>query len=335
MVSSDVSKCESCRERPIAEVIEDDDPIQPYYLCHVCSEHIRKRALRPREWYNLAAIHGWRKYLLHDDFYDQDGTACQPDSDEYVANELLPPSLQEVIGSVETLIDYCVTRWQVEPTAHAAFGAFPIEAVLEALERRAKTPNLQTFEVCLGIAASALGTEAAAWVLAQYERACVEDVLFAWAEAAAGALPAPKGLNLTIEALDARHARDLRERMAALLWFESPIVLDWLEAHVPQRNITGEWGHLAALSSLSWERVQAWLASGRPLSLVAVDALTNFIFRPAQSAIIKQRRPSLKGCEDRLRIRAVLEDCIAKDDAPRIAQRCKFILDNLDDLSLA
>lgn len=48
---------------------------------HLCMEHIAKliaHNLAPQEWKALVNIYGPDEFLLHDDFYDEEGTALQP-----------------------------------------------------------------------------------------------------------------------------------------------------------------------------------------------------------------------------------------------------------------
>lgn len=125
---------------------------------------------------------------------------------------------------------------------------------------------------------------------------------------------------------------ELRERKAALLWFRSPAVLDWIEINAPRANVTEDWGRLAALSDLSWSRVQTWLARGRPLSLIALDALAECIPRPGQAPIVKLLEPKLKGCTHRSMVKVALETCMAADSAHRVAGTCRYIIEHLAEL---
>jgi|SRR6185295_1411600 hypothetical protein len=79
-----VSICEACRQRQVAEVISDDDPDEPYRVCCECSVRLQQRGLRPSNG-STSPRHGWRKYLLHDDFYDQNGAANQPEIENSAA----------------------------------------------------------------------------------------------------------------------------------------------------------------------------------------------------------------------------------------------------------
>jgi hypothetical protein len=326
--------CEACRQRPVAEVISDDDPDEPYRVCRECGERLRCLALRPLEWFNLAAIHGWRKYFLHDDFYDQDGTAGSPKIENYSADGMLAPSLDQASRSLEGLVGYCITRWWLDLPDYEAFKSFAGEAILDELQRRAQARNRHVLEVTFQLCANVLGSAAASWVRAQYARAQADGVLFSWAQAAANCLPAPEGLDKTIGALQAFEGRALREHKDALSWFRSPAVLDWIETNAPRASVTADWGQLAALSDLSWSRVQDWLLRGRPLSLIALDALGTFIPREGQAPIVKQLRPTLKGCLDRSAIRPALEACMAADSAPRVIGACRYVIELVDELGV-
>jgi hypothetical protein len=326
--------CQACRKAPAAQDIHDDDPLEPYRLCHECANRLRCRALRPIEWFNLAALHGWTKFLLHDDFYDQDGQACQPEVDDYVTDRNPAPTLEMCAGSLERLIDFCVTRWRLGEEEFAAFRPFATSTVLAAIEDRAATGNRQVWETMAQLCANVVGSPAEPWVRAQFSRACRNGSLFIWAEAAAKCLPAPEGLHKTIGALQAFHGRDLEKQMRALSWFRAPAVLDWIETHLPHQNVTASWGELASLSDLHWSRVQCWLGSGRPLSLVALDALASCIARQGQARLLTILNPKLRGCADRSTIRHSLRIYEAEDSAPRVASKCNFIIQHLNELRI-
>jgi hypothetical protein len=114
-------------------------------------------------------------------------------------------------------------------------------------------------------------------------------------------------------------ARSCGNARGALSWFRSRTVLDWIEIHAPHTNVTEDCGQLAALSDLSWSRVELWLSRGRPFSLIALDALTVFIPRPGQAPIVKMLEPRLKECPDRLTLTQALQACMAADAAPRVS----------------
>src|SRR5580692_1306653 len=105
------SHCQACESAP-AEVVEPcDDAVEPYRVCAACHRRLRARALRPLEWYNLAKRHGWYPYLLHDDFYEQDGVASQPGEVVERPDAFPVPTLDAVSHAPAVLLDFSITRW--------------------------------------------------------------------------------------------------------------------------------------------------------------------------------------------------------------------------------
>ena len=329
------AKCEACKRRDQVEVIDEDDATEPYLLCSACAQRLRLRALRPSEWFNLASKHGWQKYSLHDDFYDDDGTALQPDVVGFSTGGMLAPSLTEVSQNPERLFGYCITRQRLGHAEFAALRSFPAEKLLAVLKHCAANGNTHIFVVGLAICANVLGPLSAAWVRDQYERSRTQDALYPWAEAAARCLPMQEGLAKTIDALEGYTGRDLRDRIGALTCFRSPLVLEWIESNAPKTNVTQDWGRLAALSNLTWAKVDAWLAHGRPLSLIALDALNQFIPSATQPPLVRNLQPILLGNPDPTMIVQALQRQMQTDPAPRSIQLCEDLIKHIDALRIA
>ena len=327
--------CEACRRAPAVEAIENEEPGEPYRVCSECGERLSQRALRPLEWFNLAAIHSWKKHLLHDDFYDQDGKAWQPASEDLSVEGSPAPTLNEAARSLERLVDFCMTRWAVDHSEYEAFRAFDERSIAELLKARAEGGNWYIFARSMRLVANVLGAEAAPWVRGQYQRSVESDLLFSWAEAAAKCLPEPEGLRKTMDALKGVDAKEIPNRISALMWFRSIDVLNWIEANAPAQNVVQQWGLLASVSDLTWDRVKDWLNRGRPLSLIALDALMQCIPRPSQAPIVKEITPSLGGCPDQAVIVLALREHMETDDVPRVANQCRFVIENLDQMITA
>lgn len=330
-----LAACQACEKVGRLIRVDEDDPSEPYLLCQDCSQRLFLRALQPLEWFNLASKHGCQKYLIHDGFYDQDGTACQPEAQLDPNDCLMAPSLNDVTSSVERLLGYCFTRWSLGPAEFEALAALNSEDLLAAISRPDATSNPAKLSTVFTICANILGQYASDWVHGQFERAMEQDVLFSWAEAAALCMPRPVGLTMTIDALTEFKGRELSKRIAALSWFRSAQVLEWIECNAPTATITGEWGQLASLSNLTWDKAEKWLSQGRPLSLVALDSLDQFLHLPRHAPLIRSLRPTLRGVPGRTTILRALETQKLNDSAPRVVKKCDFLIENIEKIHIA
>lgn len=269
--------CEAC-EHATAETVETcDDPEEPYHLCSACHQRLHARALRPAEWYNLAKRHGWHQFLLHDDFYDEDGTASQPAEAVECPRSFPAPTLEAVARDGPMLLDYSITRWHFDSDIAAAWASLSRSEVLTVLsERFDATSNIEIRSRVLEICASALHESGADFVRYAWGHYPATVSLPPLAQASAACLSFREGFDRVTAALaeqDGSHKRDL---MFSLGYFHSPETLDWIEQHIFE-PITEAWGYLAAASRLDWPRVERWFERGRPLSLVAIDALAAIV----------------------------------------------------------
>lgn len=324
--------CEAC-ERAAVEVVDpDDDEAEPYRLCNACHGRLEARALRPLEWYNLAKRHGWYMYRLHDDFYDQDGTATAPEVEVETPERFPAPVLADLVHDPETLLDFTITHWSIDDELAAAWAALDRQQVLPTLAARyASTRNARIRGATLEICALAVGEAAAGFVRQAWNDYGETVDLYSLAQASAACLPYREGFDRVRAAVDALEPREQRSRMYALAYFHSPEVIGWIEQHVFS-PVTEDWGRVAAASQLDWATAERWLASGRPLSLVALDAL---------AAIVDPRRPP-RPREPRARLHqppdaAVLANALTahaqRDPVPRVERITGYLLQNLPALT--
>ncbi|MGS2778279.1 hypothetical protein ACVBAX_12990 [Robertmurraya sp. GLU-23] len=128
--------CEACKRNEINVVETSDDSNQPYKLCNQCHERLLKYSLRPIEWYNLAVVHSPNKFLLHDDFYEEDGEACQPEEDVVVTKKDKAPTLRDVRYNLESLLDFSITRWFLEDDVINALKKHDNQKTLSSVKSR-------------------------------------------------------------------------------------------------------------------------------------------------------------------------------------------------------
>lgn len=319
--------CQACKSTPVETIVESDNPQQPFQLCRACAYRLETMSLRPLEWYNLASIHSPFQFLLHDDFYDEDGTACQPDED-VVDAELFPaPTLEEISDDVERLLDYARTRWFIEEPIVEALSRHSKDAVLHSLQIRVTAnPSLDSKGFAYEICAKVLGRTAEEWIRKEWEW-FAPALLFSLAEASASCLPGEEGYNLVVNALAEVPRKELARAAAALSWFRSESTLDWIEQNISD-PLLDDWGRLAAVSNLKWERMSKWLASGRPLSLIALDALVSCWHYDTPA--LRQFAPKLLEPVSIEEMTATLEKYSNGDSVPRVRNAVESVTNNWD-----
>jgi len=294
-----MNDCQACLTQPAETVVAAVDSAPPFELCWACSNRLRNLALRPLEWYRLAAIHGPFAYLLHDDFYDQDGRADQNRIPVKYASLFPAPRLRDVAHDVKPLFDYSLTRWHLDPEVIAALKSHPADILLDRMtEAILQRPIPWVESTCYEIAAEAIGTPAADWIRSRWELGSKPATMFSFLKAAA----------------------------ASLAPFQSPRALDWIESRV-EPPVSERWGILAGSSGLSWETAARWLSKGRPLSLVALDALAEILAPPKaghthQTARVIGRLADAPPVSEMLRR---LRDYESLDPVPRVSRVVKRI----------
>jgi hypothetical protein len=295
--------------------------------------------LRPIEYFNLAALHSPSQYHLHSDFYDEDGTSMAlrydrsyPDGQTQI--ESLPaPTCEEVKDDLERLTDYAFTRWHVREDVIGELRKYSRAEVLSVMQRRVsavdnKAIHGRAVEIC----AEAVGPIAADWIREQWKSKHSVPMFWALSQASAACLPLDEGLYRVIDALN--HRRDSRfyDHASALAYFRSPRVLDWMETELtsPDAVIVESWGRLAAVSQLSWGRIERWLAGGRPLSLVALDGLTACFHY--NTRLLRQFSPKLLSPPAEEVGFAALERYARTDPVPRVMSTVSTIKRRWNDL---
>jgi len=322
--------CEACEREPVDTFEPCDAAPENYWLCWPCHHRLHKRALRPSEWYNLAKRHGWQQFLLHDDFYDEAGIAQQPEGQVEDPQRFPAPSLSSESNDARLLLDYTITRWQFEREVRAAWATLKVADVSAALaERFASAENASIrsciLEVCAAIL-KASGAPLVRYAWGEYPASVPLPIL---AQASAACLPFREGFDRVVSALDLESPGCRRDLAMSLAFFKSTEALDWIEHHVSE-PITEAWGELAAVSRFSWTRAEKWITAGRPLSLVAVDALAT-IANP-KSPLLRDLQPRLYDPSDPDMFREVLSAYAQSDRAPRVEKRTISLLANAHSL---
>jgi hypothetical protein len=317
--------CEACKRNEINVVETSDDPNQPYKLCNVCHERLLKYSLRPIEWYNLAVVHSPNKFLLHDDFYEEDGEAYQPEEDVVVTKKDKAPTLRKVRNDLEPLLDFSITRWFLEGEVINALKKHDKLTTLSSVKSRFYgTENYEVKSRMLEIVADVLDTSASGWVRELWKN-YDEEFLYPISWATASSLPAEEGLNNIFEKLKLVSEKELPIAAFTCLYrFRSSNILDWIESTCTIFN--DNWGRLSAVCFPTWERMKSWLNKGRPLSLIALDTMANCV-KGFGDIYVEQLSPKILGT-DKNEVEQVLNDYYQKDDAPRVKMKVARIMEN-------
>jgi hypothetical protein len=241
------------------------------------------------------------------------------------------PKLEDVEHDAGMLLDYSITRWHFDGNVAAAWASLSRLKVLEVLSQRfGAAGNLEIRSRVLEICASALDEAGADFVRYAWGDYPTAVALPSLAKASAACLPFREGFDRVVAALAQEEGSRKRDLMLSLGYFHSPEALDWIEKHIFE-PITESWGYLAAASKLDWPRVEGWFEQGRPLSLVAIDALAAII-RP-QSPFLRAYGPRLHQPPSADQLRRVLSAYAELDRVPRVQQRTSALLTHADALT--
>lgn len=139
-------------------------------------------------------------------------------------------------------------------------------------------------------------------------------------------LPDTQAFKVVVRCLSRVPRKDLPEIAFWMLNpFHTSLTLDWIESHIDEVVSPWHWSWLSTLSGFSWSRAESWLNCGRPLSLVALDALAN-MDGASESPIVQRANPKLVNPVPFDQAARVLSDYLAKDRVPRVERVVESIL---------
>jgi len=228
-------------------------------------------------------------------------------------------------SSIALALDVAYTKWALPSSLVGAFAAAP-DATLDCIRSTLAIRTSPHFRACAyEIAATSLGAHAESWVRDQWTTPEL-GALLSLAQASAACLPAPEGLDRVVDAVGSLPAEQRHEHISALSWFRCPQALDALETlvHPP---LTESWGRVAAACGLDWARACTWFDAGRPLSLVALDALHAFL--RYETVLLRTLKPKLMGAPDVDEVEGCLARVAERDPVPRVKRAVGFVLANV------
>ncbi|HZW13421.1 MAG TPA: hypothetical protein VFF81_09555 [Noviherbaspirillum sp.] len=105
-----------------------------------------------------------------------------------------------------------------------------------------------------------------------------------------------------------------------------PEAIDWLEVNVAS-PVTTNWGEGAALLGTPWSRIKAWLASGGPKQMMALDTLIAYRApAPNMAPLAQIASPVLPEAPELSEYQASLRAVVAEADTPRIRKTVESAL---------
>jgi len=326
-------KCESCNIREIEVEELTYEGQNPYRLCLACHDRLLNKALRPLEFFNLTSIHG-HGYYLHDDFYDYDtGEATQPDIEVIEAENFPFPDFEQIRNDLNRLIDFSFVQYFTDNFVIKELQKFDKLDVLKRLKEKVsynRAINYKAYE----IAGKVVVRPAEEWIKNEWAKR-QENELQIFAEPITKCLDFEEAFEILTNELENKGDKYLSENVSALLYFQSDQTLDWIEKVSDRvKNISSNWGQLAASSQFSWDRANKWLTIRRPLSLVAIDSLiycTTIGERLNQSLWLRQLNPRLIDNPRPEIIANRLREYLTVDSVPRTKNAVETIIDNVFD----
>ena len=216
-----------------------------------------------------------------------------------------------------------VRRWFVEDELIQQMLIYSGEIWLPIFEKHLpKLDNKERINTLFHLAGHLLKNVGADFVRAHWDL-WSQETFKGLTFAAIHCLPLPEAFGLVTDKLGQMNRQERLICKFILGWFESSLVLGWIAENVVL-PIDASWGILAARSQFDWEHFEKWLNLGRPISLVALDALGFCLTRP-KAPDGHQYRPLINPPPEAA-FRTTLENYQAKDTVVRVRRSIEFLL---------
>jgi hypothetical protein len=177
-----------------------------------------------------------------------------------------------------------------------------------------------------------LGPIAADWTRAIWHDLVAENRDYAGfaTKALASSLPPDEAFALAKQWMEkAAHPNEQKERLLTLgnvAHRETLRLIErWWESTDAGTPVTEEWGRLAADSRLTWSVAETWLQRGRPMCLIALDAMLNYLPRRGYYHVA---RPTDFGLRNTEAFQNVLTRYGDHDPSPRAKRAVDHLIEN-------
>ena len=327
--------CPSCQKRKIESIKDHENTGFEYSLCNNCEDRLLHLSLRPIEYFRLKAFYG-NTYLLHDDFYDEDGTASQPKKPLGIFKEKSFPKLQD-LKTLNDLIDYAIVVWEIEKTLKERINNYSNEEIEIELKKRLEERPFLKFDI-IQVASKVINGTSSPFIKSLWISRNQNDSIIEYAELLANSFSGDEGVLEYLSQLDKIESeKELNEQVRGLMFFKSPRIINWIEYSAYKiKNIPNVWGTVSALSDINWATIQKWIDKGRPLSLMAIDALSEYATDQNtlnKSHLSQKRIIGLPDPPEKEVIIETVNNYLHIDNVTRIKQRVKHIESNIEKIT--
>jgi len=289
-------------------------------LCTGCCYLLGNLALRPDMWQRLARLIGPNHYILHDDFYDDDGFPCASeiefDQTEYHQYRF---HRGEPYESAEKYLDDLLTRYLLFEEDIKLPDSINIADIERALVTEIDSTDIEEFRYkCYQVLGALPKSSSIATFLTNRWRRDKYEYWGAIARCVIKNIDPEASRSMLMEALRYEKWDYPKDSLHVLSDYADDLAIDMLTDIVKERKIPlmYDLGAIVRSCNPSFERLRRMIRQGRPESLMAIDALW-IEDSPQYTRYFKYRL--LRTIEvDKAELKHELEQYRLADSAPRV-----------------
>lgn len=308
--------CDSC-ELDTATCKWEDLPVS---LCEACKNLLENTALRPDMWFRLARIIGPNHYILHDDFYNEDGYPYAPevkiDNNEYKKYIIQRggPYADESDFINDILTRYLVNEEEIIISKSLNPSILFKLAAKEISETDVEEFRYTAYQI-MGILPST--DQINKFIHERWEKD-KNEYWGAIARCAIRHLPESEALNLIRSSLlkeEWQYPNDCLEVLTGFQSKDAILIFSEVVAHRKLALAQNLGAYLRACNP-QWSIIKKFIKSGRPMSLPAIDCL--WVEDSPQYNRYFSRRKLTPINVDKTELTEILVEYLKQDSVPRV-----------------
>ena len=209
----------------------------------------------------------------------------------------------------------------------------PHDQLLAAIDKSYDPESVAVQENIFRVCKDVLGDSAEPW-LRESRHLAVQNFAFGAYCSALNACIPDGGFEIATCKLRNEQAHQLAYFAHDLLEFDDRSkIIDWIEKTLVSNGLSvkTEWGQLAALAGIPWRTITRWLSHGKPLNLVALDAIVAWLTGSVdfRRAWLNRLTPMVIDAPERSEIRRRVVDHAEREATPRIEKTAGKIVNLL------